>query len=155
MRSACISWMILDCMLHSLSTIIYFARSNPHWYICKLLSPKHLKPAYKGYQTMKGDILCNNTKRSVWLQNYHHALSGAFIQTKNKQNSFRGRREAIFCCTIPFQFHCQNNSKVQQSSQRAASQVLDNKKALFQNHIFKNVIRKQQFTKGVFGWVLL
>ena len=88
---------------------------------------------------MKGDILCSNTMRSVWLQNYNHALSRAFIQTKNKQNSFRGRREAIFCCTIPFQFHCQNNSKVQQSSQRAASQVLDNKKALFQNHIFKNV----------------
>ena len=91
---------------------------------------------------MKRDILCSNTKRSVWLQNYNHALSGAFIQTKNKQNSFRGRREALFCCTIPFQFHCQNNSKVQQSSQRAVSQALDKKQALSHYHIFKNVIRK-------------
>ena len=38
---------------------------------------------------------------------------------------------------------------MQQSSQRVASQVLDKKKALFQNHIYKNVIRKQQFIKGV------
>ena len=58
----------------------------------------------------------SNSKRSVWLQNYNHALSGAFIETKNKQNSFLGRREAIyFFCTIPCQFHCQNNSKVQQT----------------------------------------
>ena len=136
-------------MFHSLSTIICFARSTPHICICKLLSPKHLKPAYRGYQSMKRDILCSNTKRSVWLQNYHHALSGAFIQTKNKQNSFRGRPEVIFCCTIPFQFHCQNNSKVQQSSQRA--RFYTRKKLCFKTTFSKNVIRKQQFTKGVFG----
>ena len=70
---------------------------------------------------------------------------------KQKVNitTFRGRLEALFCCTIPFQFHCQNNSKVRQSSQRAGSQVLDKKKALFQYYIFKNVIRKQQSPKGV------
>ena len=40
LRSAWISWLILDtsngCMFHSLSTIICFARSNPHWCICEI-----------------------------------------------------------------------------------------------------------------------
>ena len=83
---------------------------------------------------MKGDILSSNTKRSVWLQNYNHAHSGAFVQTK--------KTETIFCCTIPFQFHCQNNSKVQQSSQRAASQVLDKKKIFVSEPRFKKRYQK-------------
>ena len=99
---------------------------------------------------MKGDILCSNTKRSVWLQNCNHALSGAFIQTKNKPNSFRGRREAIFCCTIPFQFHCQNNSKVQQSSQRAASQVIYTRKKLCFKTTFSKTLSENNNSLKVF-----
>ena len=125
------------CMFHSLSTIICFARSNPHWCICEISQWWEISSAV-----------------SVWLQNYNHALSELLYKQKINRTPSAEDVKSYFVVLYLFNFIV----KITQKCNKARSEPgFRQQKSFVSEQHFQNryYVRKQQLTKGVFGWILL